>query len=253
MTDVGLGTAKPAKKAKQPKRRSQVIQHPACQCGDPTSLGVVHRSDGPCYYPDERLEAAEPIDSRTGEEVIPDDLAGEPALPPDRPVNPYAPTGWRKKQRVEFDLELPSGQLCRVSRLERDDLLRLNLMKELNTFAPMLLDQAMSDEERTKAATDAVQQDPDALQKMIEAIDKVVMAATVAPKITNNPKLVNEGTEKDWANPNFIATVHIDNIDTFERMFIFGAAFGRSMDELKSIFEQAEGVDSLANVPGLSP
>jgi hypothetical protein len=25
-----------------------------CVCGDLTALGVVHRKDGPCYYPDKR-------------------------------------------------------------------------------------------------------------------------------------------------------------------------------------------------------
>ena len=25
-----------------------------CVCGDLTTLGVVHRKDGPCYYPDKR-------------------------------------------------------------------------------------------------------------------------------------------------------------------------------------------------------
>src|SRR6516164_10969149 len=60
--------------------------------------------------------------------------AAEPEEPPFKPemapVNPYAPTGWRKKQRTEFDVTLPSGQLCRVLRLEREDLFRLNLMRD---------------------------------------------------------------------------------------------------------------------------
>lgn len=25
-----------------------------CVCGDLTTLGIVHRKDGPCYYPDKR-------------------------------------------------------------------------------------------------------------------------------------------------------------------------------------------------------
>lgn len=238
MSDVGLGTAKPKpKKAKQPKRRVPL---------PPPELTDDERFEED--YGPNRYEAAEPIDSKTGQEAIPDDLAGAPAMP-EAPVNPYAPTGWRKKQRVEFDLELPSGQLCRVMRLERDDLLRLNLMEHLDTFTPMLLDNSMSDEARQEMAAQTVKDDPAALSKMLKAVDKVVLSACVKPKITEDPKRVNYGTEKDWANPDWVGTVHIDDIDTFERMFIFGAAFGRSMDDLKSILEQAEGLDGLADVP----
>lgn len=242
MSDVGLGTAQPVKKAKQPKRRSQKSVHL-----EDDSDQVIEAFES---VDDSRADEAHPIDSRTGEEIIPQDLAGKPAMM-DTPVNPYAPTGWRKKQRMEFDMELPSGQMCRVMRLERDDLLRLDLLQYLDTFTPMLLDGAMSDQERQEQATQSVKDDPAALSKMLKAVDKVVLAATIKPKITEDRGKVNYGTERDWANPNWVGTVHLDDIDTFERMFIFGAAFGRSMDDLKSIFEQAEGLDGLADVAGV--
>lgn len=96
-----------------------------------------------------------------------------------------------------------------------------------------------------------VKDDPQALVKMLNAVDKVVMAATINPRITTDENLVNYGSEKDWAKPDFVATVLLDDIDTFERMFIFGSAFGRSMDDLKSVFEQANGVDGMEDVAEL--
>jgi hypothetical protein len=96
--------------------------------------------------------------------------------------------------------------------------------------------------------TAQVKNDPAALKRMLEAVDQVVMACTVAPRITNDQSLINYGTESDWANPSFVATVHLDDIDTFERMYIFGAAFGRSMDDLKSVLEQAQSLDDVADV-----
>ena len=30
--------------------------NPDCVCGDLTTLGVVHRKDGPCYYPEPKRE-----------------------------------------------------------------------------------------------------------------------------------------------------------------------------------------------------
>lgn len=173
-------------------------------------------------------------------------------VPPKLPqpeVNPYAPTGWKRKQRVEFDLNLPSGQLARIMRLDRDDLFRLGLMEYLDTFTPVLLDDtSATDSERNDKVKQIMVENPAALNNMLIAIDKVVMAVTIRPLVTEDDSLINYGTEEDWANPNFVATVHLNDISTEERMFIFGAAFGRSMDDLKSIYDQAEGLGSLQNV-----
>lgn len=234
MSDVGLGAAKPVKKAKQRKRSVPQQESPVDE-----PVGA------------DRYESAQPVDSRTGHEAIPDDWAGKPVVS-DRPVNPYAPTGWRKKTRLEFDVELPSGQKCRVIRLERDDLLKMNLLQELDTFTPMLLDDSMSDAEREGKAATLVKENPEALKKMLSAIDKVVLAATVAPKITEDPRLVDYGNESNWADESWVGTVLLDDIDTFERMYIFGAAFGRDMDDLKSVLEQTQSVDSLADVSVVS-
>jgi len=237
MTDVGLGDAQPqkAKRDKQ-KRRAPLTE---AQEELARQLNVAEAAGIP-----ERAGAAQPIDSRTGEEVIPDDWQGFPVEK--QPANPYAPTGWRKKNRVQFDLELPSGQLCLITRLERDDLLRLNLMQYLDTFTPMLLGNTATDEQNAADMTEIIQRNPQALQKLLTAIDKVVMACTLKPQITEDKSKVNYGDEDDWRNPDFVATVLLDDIDSFERMFIFGAAFGRDMDDLKSVLEQAEGLGSLS-------
>jgi hypothetical protein len=188
---------------------------------------------------------------------IPPDLSGvQMPLPleetkPPKPVNPYAPTGWQTKQRIEFDAELPSGQMCRLMRLERDDLFRLNLMDYLDTFTPMLMSDDMTPEEREGKVKETMQKDPEALMKMLQAIDQVVMSATLKPRITDDPALVNYGTENDWDDPNFVAIVPLENVSTMERMFIFGAVFGRSMDELKSVWEQAEGLGGVADNAGV--
>jgi len=71
-----------------------------------------------------------------------------------------------------------------------------------------------------------MQDDPKALTKMLGAIDQVVMAACVKPRITEDPEKVNIGGPAEWGDPNFVAVVPLDNIPTVERMFIFGSAFG---------------------------
>lgn len=207
-----------------------------------------------------RADSAESIDSRfaSGPDPVstpppmgmPANLSGS-TVEPDKPVNPYAPVGWQKQRRVEFDFELPSGQMCRITRLEREDLIRLNLMEYLNTFAPLLLDQNKSEGDRRSEMEEMVKQKPESIGQLFTAVDKVVMACTLRPKITDNKDKVNYGTESDWANPNFTATVHIDNIDMMERLYIFGAAFGKSMDDLKSVWGEAESLDSMADEPSV--
>lgn len=165
------------------------------------------------------------------------------------PVNPWAPTGWAAKARVEFDVKLPmSGQFCRLIRMERDDLFRLDLVEYLNTFLPLLMDDAtISAEAQQSKMEQTMKDDPSAITKMLRAIDIIAMTACVKPKITEDENLVDIGGPDDWANPNFIATVPLRNIPVVERMFIFGAAFGRSMDDLKSLLEQAESLDGLGD------
>lgn len=178
----------------------------------------------------------------------PAELVEEPAVP----ANPYAPTGWKRRHRVEFDMRTPVGnQLCRLMRLEREDLFRLNLMQYLDTFTPLLLDGTMSDEARDNLVKETIQENPDALANMFIAIDQIVMAATVKPRVTNDEKKVDYGKPKDWANPSFVATVHVDDIVMEDRMAIFGAAFGRSMDDLKSVLGQAPGLGSVADESGI--
>jgi hypothetical protein len=197
------------------------------------------------------------------DQLMPPKLSGQRVLPPTppevdteqvvAPVNPYAPTGWRRKERIEFDVTLPSGQTARLMRFERDDLLRLGLMEYLDTFTPILFDATLDDNMRDEKIRQMLQEKPEAITDMFVAIDKVVMAATLRPHVTDDKDKVNYGVQKDWDNPNFTATVHVDDIDMSERMYLFGAAFGRSMDELKSVWEQTESLGSVADEPGLQP
>lgn len=178
--------------------------------------------------------------------------AAEPGEAYQPPVNPYAPTGWKRKHRIEFDVQLPSGQLCRVMRLEREDLFRMNLLQYLDTFTPMLLDDAaVSEAGRDRQIQAAMKDNPNALANMFMAIDEVIMAAAIKPKITQDEKLVDYGTPSDWGNPRFTPVAHLDDIIMDDRMAIFASAFGKSMDDLKSVWRQTPGMGGLADVAGV--
>jgi hypothetical protein len=195
----------------------------------------------------------EPERQSYGEQFKAENTPMDPPIKMPKPEasNPYAPTGWRRKQRSEFDLELPSGQLCRVLRLEREDLFRLNLMSYLDTFTPMLMEDSISSEQRNQRMRETMTKHPDSIANMFMAIDEVVMASCIKPKISNDESQTDYGGPTDWGNPQFVATAYIEDISMEDRMAIFAAAFGRSMDDLKSLWGQAGSVGSLADEPGV--
>jgi hypothetical protein len=136
-------------------------------------------------------------------------------------------------------------------RLEREDLFRMNLIQYLDTFTPLLMQDSVSDAAARRQIQNAVKDDPAALSKMFIAIDQVVMAATIRPKVTDDENKVDYGQPSDWANPKFVATAYINDLEMEDRMAIFGSAFGRSMDDLKSVWEQDPGVGGVADQPSV--
>lgn len=216
--------------------------------------------------PDAGLHPPRPrFDPYTGEPLTPDPpidpvveniekafVQAEPVGISKPPVNPYAPTGWKRKERIEFDIHLPSGQLCRILRLERDDLFRLNLMQYLDTFTPMLLDGVtMSEDEQKRRLEQTMKEKPNAMADMFMAIDEVIQAACIKPRITTDEKLVDYGKPTDWNNPNFVPTAYLRDIEMEDRMAIFAAAFGKSMDDLKSLWRETPSMGSVADEPGV--
>lgn len=158
-----------------------------------------------------------------------------PTIPP-KNANPYAPTGWRQKVSVEFDVMLPSGQLCRVRRLDRNDIIKLRIIDHLDTLLPKLIDMdKLPAEEQRKQITKAVSEDVNLIDNVYTVIDVVVMACCVKPLVTNNKDAVLYGTPADWEDPNFISIVHLDDIDMEDRQVIFGYAFGGDGQDLKSL------------------
>lgn len=160
---------------------------------------------------------------------------------PDKPTNPYAPTGWRRKQAVEFDVQLPSGQVARIRRLERNDLFKLKIIDHLDKLLPLLIDNSSSDEQQTKVK-EAISRNAHMIDDLFNVMDIVVFACCVNPMVTADPNAVII----DETIP--VNVVHIDDIDVDDRMIIFNAAFGLEADALKSVLGQASGVGSVPAV-----
>jgi hypothetical protein len=260
MTEIGLGDAKPkathkkgkpVRRAPQPRPSDDEMRAEGI---DPDRLPPEFWDEARKYgfIADDRAAEAEAVDTRAEYEThIPaDELLTGRRVETQQP-NPYAPTGWGPKTYTEMDVVTPTGQNARIRRLERSDLMRLNLMEQLNTFAPMLLETNVTDAEREAMMQDEIKRNPASLTKMYAAMDKVVQQVCLKPRVTDEQRKVNYGNPQQWADPNFVATVHINDIDQVDRTFIFGVAFGRDVDDLKSFLRQAEGVAGLENLPGV--
>lgn len=171
---------------------------------------------------------------------------------PEPPANSWA-AGWAPVKREQLDVTLPSGKMCRVKILQREDLFRMNLMGYLDTFTPMLMEDTISSEERDRRMRDKMKSDSNAIANMFMAVDEVVKEVTVRPRITMLEDEADYGGPSDWANPEFIPTAYIGDIDMEDRFAIFAAAFGKSMDDLKSLWQQTPGVGSMADESSVPP
>lgn len=161
------------------------------------------------------------------------------------PPNPYVPTGWRKRQTVEFDLTLPSGQTCRARRLERNDVIKLKIVDQLDTLLPLLID-LPEGPERDEKIKQVMKDDPSAIEGMFGVIDIVVMACCLKPAVTANEAAVNYGTPLEWGDPTFVPIAYIDDIEPEDKVAIFAAAFGADMSDLKSA---GSATPSVAHLP----
>lgn len=170
----------------------------------------------------------------------------EPALP----SNPYAPRGWKRKITKLMTTELPSGQVVEVRRLERNDLIRLKVLDHMDSLLPLLID-TDNQPNQPELIEAEVRKNPSLIDDVYTVMDVIVMAAVMKPMVTNTASLVNYGTDEQAADPNFVAIVHIDDIDELDKKYIFALAFGRDASDLKSVLGSASGVEPVEPVQGL--
>jgi hypothetical protein len=193
----------------------------------------------------ERLRAAGLLQD-SGVQVTPPPIPQEPI----KPVNPYAPTGWRKKQSLEFDLTLPSGQTVRLRRLDRADLFKLRIIDHLDTLLPMLID--MADDTSSDDIREQIKDKSGVIGDMVNAADVAILACCIRPAVTNDPKATYYGTEAEQADPNFWPIFHIDDIDLDDKLAIFTAVFKGESDALKSVSRAPVSVEPVSTNPVVS-
>lgn len=151
---------------------------------------------------------------------------------------------WKKAKRGS-DLTVPSGQTCRVKKVDLQIFLKTG---RVPNSLRKIIDQAMSgkefkDEELLENLMNGG--DPAVLNDMIKLVDTVCLDVVLEPKLhpvpyPDEPELDEDGDpipvpfdERDED------TIYVDEIDLGDRMFIFSFAVGGTAD-LEKFREQSE-------------
>lgn len=164
-----------------------------------------------------------------------------PPIPPTASPGPqpnFALTGWKRKEEPEQDVQVPSGQWCRVRKLGSKDLFKLGIIDMLDMFSPDLLG-GVQESNAAKAQRQASEMqsllDKDKRDRLFDTVDKVISACVIMPRVVSTPEEIR--------NPD--TDVLIEDIEIADKMFIFGVAFGNDVSALKSA--DAEQTADLGN------
>lgn len=158
-----------------------------------------------------------------------------PKTPIDQPVahdDRYAPVAWLSGGTGGLeDLTVPSGQLCLVRRPGVEGLMKAGVLHNMDSLSMLV------DEKHLKGGNlkvESILQDPQALENLLNVVDRVVTHVVVKPEIRRAP---NDVTLR---KPGVIYT---DMVDVLDKMFIFSFATGgtRDLETFRGELEQSLG------------
>lgn len=192
--------------------------------------------------------------------------SGNPAIRPK--AGPTPASAWKKSTEVE-DLELPSGNVCRLKRPGMEKLLAANMIPDsLTPMVERAITEAKGNKAKQKAIEDAemakLMSKPEMVADMFKAFDRIVAECVVEPEVRLH--LVNEMQLARWRadeslqihdlddlkigadipdslrDPEYLYT---DDIDMEDKLYIFQYVVGGTRDIERFRAEQRESVVGL--------
>lgn len=164
--------------------------------------------------------------------------------------NKYAVTGWAVQGDQQYDLQLPSGQLCLVRKLEMERIVELGIMDALDTFTNQI---PMDNKKKSKKVQEGDEarafmdmlKNKEAFAKLQNTVNTVVMDCVVQPKIHALPETNPDGDELEPRDP---TAVYIDALKFSDKMAIFQDVFD-GMGEMSAFRPgQTDPVGTMAEV-----
>jgi len=150
-------------------------------------------------------------------------------------------SSWKKPLH---DLELPSGETCQVKRPGVQGLIKANVLHSMDSLTSIVQAETLP-KAQGKPVTNvqAIMDDPDKFNKMMETVDKIVIHVVTQPKLSSNlvPVLDENGDPKLDENQDPITreleldereddVVYVDYVDQVDKMYIMNFAVGGSAD-----------------------
>lgn len=207
--------------------------------------------------------AGSPVDIRAVDQQAKPHLIGSPVTrqeftaPPQTPAastaeDPYAPTAWSAE--IEEDFKCPSGQLCRVRKVDIVDLLGGGLLNKLDVFTAVA-NENTPDAKKEKAAKTAAEalSSKEGVDNFRQVMNSVVRRVVVKPELWADPAPGEERVE---------GCIYVSSVSFNDRTAIFNwAVTGQKTEEIKRFRDEAvEPVgtvehgevlpDPAVNVPG---
>lgn len=161
-----------------------------------------------------------------------------------------SPKEWKGK-RTALDLELPSGNVCKVQVVGAQAFLRAGTIP--NSLLPIVtqaLEQAQKGKTQkldSEAIMREVAQDPKKLTEIFEMADAVTVMTVIEPRVEPVP-VADESGEVPERDPELL---YVDDVDDEDKFFIMQFAMGGSRDLERFRDELASNVDSLESGSGV--
>lgn len=150
-------------------------------------------------------------------------------------IAPISPDVWGVINKPII-LEMPSGQKCRVRVLEMEDIIRLNLVNELDTFSGFFEEHDPNNPDSGMSMMKKLS-DGDNFDRFSNTMDKVVVDSVVEPRI-----LPRDANHEPGA-------VFVNQVPFVDKMAIFSAVFKGLGDMGDFREEQSDGVGAVEEQP----
>lgn len=161
---------------------------------------------------------------------------------PANKTNKYAPTSWGD---TAFDFECPSGQLCRMQKVDVDALLRTGLMGKLDSLSGIVEGlipkpgKAPKQEDAMEIAKKLSTRSAEDLAQLTGLVNVIVQEAVIEPKLS---EFVNCGEDE----------IYVGRVSFGDRMAIFNKALEDTANLQQFRGVGTESLDSVVNVAGVS-
>ncbi len=159
------------------------------------------------------------------------------------PTPSYGGGGWGRAVPAR-DFTTPSGGLCQVKDITIEQMIELGVLDKLDSFGKRVLPQDKpGKKKKAQSVEEAILEKPQDMFGMFEAIDKVILAAVVQPKLEPKPPKNEDGTEPELDEE--LRYVHLvpmqDRVAIFKEVTPDMSAFFRDSGS------QADGVADVAD------